>query len=53
MEFIDNVKNFVNHIYTDVMNYINEFLNNPESTYIIFVVLLVIAGFIWLFNEQK
>lgn len=53
MEFIDNLKNFFTHIYRDFMNYINNFLDNPNSSGIIFAIFIVACIGIFIFEKPK
>ncbi|WP_176721735.1 hypothetical protein [Staphylococcus equorum] len=46
MEFINNIKTFIQHIYADVSNYVSNIASNPEAMTGALVLLLVVAGFI-------
>lgn len=51
MGFLENIKNFFNHLMEDISNYSNQLIENPNTSYIIILVLVVVAGIIILWRE--
>lgn len=51
MEFIDNIKKFIIHIYSDISDYISGLLQNPQMPMFLFGVLLVIALIIIIYEK--
>ncbi len=51
MGFLENIKNFFNHLMEDISNYSNQLIENPNTSYIIILVLVVVAGIIVLWRE--
>lgn len=53
MEFINNVKNFLNHIYADFSSYISNMMHDPKAMSGVLFIIMIIGGFIILFEKAK
>lgn len=51
MEFIDNIKTFFRHIYSDISEYISGIVNSPGAMTGVLGIIIIIAIFI-VINKQ-
>jgi len=51
MEFIDNIKTFVQHIYSDISNYLSNIISSPGAMTGVIGIILII-GIFFIINEQ-